>query len=297
MKIKYFIIAIILLLAAFSLFCFLYPFVSNFINEYFNESMINEYNQNTNTISSNEINRLFSKAEEYNRLLATDFYDKSDDPDDSYQRIINSYFEILNIDNGIMGYIEIPSIHVRLPIYHGESEDVLTKGAAHIEQTSFPVGGNSTHACISAHSGFPSQKFFDDIDELKEGDVIFVKILNRTLHYKVYFNEVVEPDNAGKLRIIQGEDILTLVTCYPYGINSHRLLVHARRTVAEESAASPEETTKPTVITESTTSDTEGLIIGSVIAATGTLTVLGIVLLKRRKTRRDKNMEFIQFER
>ena len=283
--VKFIIMPIILLLAAFSLFCFLYPFVSNLINEHFNESKINEYNKNTDTISSYEINRLFSKAEEYNRLLATDFYDKSDDSDDSYQRIINSYFEILNIDNGIMGYIEIPSIHVRLPIYHGESEDVLTKGAAHLEQTSFPVGGNSTHACISAHSGFPSQKFFDDIDELKEGDIVIIKVLNRTLRYTVYDREVVAPDNADKLRIIQGEDILTLVTCYPYGINSHRLLVHARRTTAEESAAPPEETTKPTVITESATSGTEGLVIGSVIAAAGTLAVLGIVLLKRRKTR------------
>ena len=105
------------------------------------------------------------------------------------------------------------------------------------------------------------------------------------MRYTVYDREVVAPDNADKLRIIQGEDILTLVTCYPYGINSHRLLVHARRTTAEESAAPPEETTKPTVITESATSGTEGLVIGSVIAAAGTLAVLGIVLLKRRKTR------------
>ena len=106
-----------------------------------------------------------------------------------------------------------------------------------MERTSFPIGGDSTHACISAHSGFPTQKFFDNIDELHPGDTVTVRVLNRVLTYTVYGNEVVEPDDASKLQVIQNEDILTLVTCYPYGINSHRLLVHARRNTAEESTA------------------------------------------------------------
>lgn len=286
MKKKIIILPIIATLTGFSLFCFLYPFISNLINESYNESKINEYNKNTDTISSYEINQYFNQAEEYNRLLATDFYDKTVETDNDYQRIINSYFDILNIDSGIMGYIEIPSINVHLPIYHGESEDVLTKGAAHLERTSFPIGGDSTHACISAHSGFPTQKFFDNIDELQPGDTVTVRVLNRVLTYTVYGNEVVEPDDASKLQVIQNEDILTLVTCYPYGINSHRLLVHARRNTAEESTASSEGTPKPTVIVESSTSGTKGLVIGSVIAATGILAVLSIVLLKRKKNAR-----------
>ncbi|MBR1482586.1 MAG: class C sortase, partial [Ruminococcus sp.] len=199
-----------------------------------------------------------------------------------------SYFDILNIDNGIMGYIEIPAIKVDLPIYHGESEEILTKGAAHLERTSFPIGGNSTHACISAHSGFPTQKFFDDIDELETGDTVTIKVLDRTLSYTVYDSEVVEPDDASKLQVISGEDILTLVTCYPYGINSHRLLVHARRTAADEGTAAPDTTAKPSVITESKTSGTEGLLLGSVVAATGLLAILGIVLLKRKKKARSE---------
>lgn len=286
MKKKLIILPIIATLTGFSLFCFLYPFISNLINESYNESKINEYNENIDTISSNEINRLFSKAEKYNRLLATDFYDKSVESDENYQRIVSSYFDILNIDNGIIGYITIPAIHVNLPIYHGESEEVLTKGAAHLERTSFPIGGDSTHACISAHSGFPTQKFFDNIDELQPGDTVTVRVLNRVLTYTVYGNEVVEPDDASKLQVIQNEDILTLVTCYPYGINSHRLLVHARRNTAEESTASSEGTPKPTVIVKSSTSGTKGLVIGSVIAVTGILAVLSIVLLKRKKNAR-----------
>ena len=143
--------------------------------------------------------------------------------------ILSHYDEILDFDGGVMGYVEIPSIHVRLPIYHGESDDVLTKGAAHLEHTSFPIGGENTHACISAHSGYPTQKFFDDIDELENGDEIYIYVLNRTMKYTVTDKDVVEPDDSSKLEVVQGKDLLTLVTCTPYGINSHRLLIHAER--------------------------------------------------------------------
>ncbi|MBQ2427495.1 MAG: class C sortase, partial [Ruminococcus sp.] len=112
---------------------------------------------------------------------------------------------------------------------HGESDDVLTKGAAHLEHTSFPIGGENTHACISAHSGYPTQKFFDDIDELENGDEIYIYVLNRTMKYTVTDKDVVEPDDSSKLEVVQGKDLLTLVTCTPYGINSHRLLIHAER--------------------------------------------------------------------
>ena len=265
MKKRILIIPAITILTGFSLFCFLYPFISNLINEHYNESKIKEYNKNTDTISSYEINQYFNQAEEYNRLLATDFYDKTVETDNDYQRIINSYFDILNIDSGIMGYIEMT---IRLPL--GELLFTVVE--------SFGI--------MLAHSGFPTQKFFDNIDELHPGDTVTVRVLNRVLTYTVYGNEVVEPDDASKLQVIQNEDILTLVTCYPYGINSHRLLVHARRNTAEESTASPEGTTKPTVIVESSTSGTKGLVIGSVIAVTGILAVLSIVLLKSKKNAR-----------
>ena len=203
--------------------CFLYPAVSNIVNEQFNESRIDEYTDNVDAISQNEINRYFSVAEKYNTALAEDVSDGNSDVS-----VLSDYENILNLDDGVMGYVEIPSIAVRLPIYHGESEDILEKGAAHLEHTSFPIGGENTHACISAHCGYPTQKFFDDIDELKNGDEITINVLNRTLKYAVTGTDVVEPDDSSKLEIVKGKDMLTLVTCTPYAVNTHRLLVRGQ---------------------------------------------------------------------
>lgn len=228
-------------MAAFGVFgicCFLYPTVSNQINESYNESTINEYNHNVNTSSKTVIQAAFKRAEQYNEVIAADYF--SEEISD-YETVLNDYYNILNVDNGIMGTIEIPSIHVRLPVYHGESEDVLKKGAAHLEQTSFPIGGMNTRSCISAHSGFPSQKFFDDIDELVAGDDIIVTVYDRKLTYKVCGKEVIEPDDNAKLRVEKGRELLTLITCYPYGINSHRLLVNAERTYIAEAPATADE--------------------------------------------------------
>ncbi len=207
-------------LILFSAVCFLYPAISNAINEQYNESRIDDYNNNVDSISQEDLDDYFSVAEKYNNALAADV-----STDDSKLSILSHYDEILDLDDGVMGYVEIPSINVRLPIYHGESEDVLTKGAAHLEHTSFPIGGESTHVCISAHCGYPTQKFFDDIDELENGDEIYIYVLDRTLKYTVTGTDVVEPDDSSKLEVVQGKDLLTLVTCTPYGVNSHRLLV------------------------------------------------------------------------
>lgn len=213
-------------LGIFSVGCFIFPSVSNLINEYCNESRINEYNSNVSTSSNRKIQAELSKAKQYNQMIATDYFS---DSNDEYEKVLNEYFDILDIDNGIMGTIEIPSVNVKLPIYHGESEDVLKKGAAHLEKSSFPIGGTDTRACVSAHSGYPTQKFFDDIDELVLDDVIYIRILNQTLKYIVCGTEVIEPNDITKLKVEKGRDLLTLITCYPYGINSHRLLVHAER--------------------------------------------------------------------
>ena len=209
-------------LILFSAVCFLYPAISNAINEQYNESRIDDYNHNVDSISQEDLDDYFSVAEKYNNALAADV-----STDDSNLSILSHYDEILDLDDGVMGYVEIPSINVRLPIYHGESEDVLTKGAAHLEHTSFPIGGESTHVCISAHCGYPTQKFFDDIDELENGDEIYIYVLDRTLKYTVIGTDVVEPDDSSRLEVVKGKDLLTLVTCTPYGVNSHRLLVHA----------------------------------------------------------------------
>ena len=190
-------------LILFSAVCFLYPAISNAINEQYNESRIDDYNNNVDSFSQEDLDGYFSVAEKYNDALATDV-----STDDSKLSILSHYDEILDLDDGIMGYVEIPSINVRLPIYHGESEDVLTKGAAHLEHTSFPIGGENTHACISAHCGYPTQKFFDDIDELQNGDEIYIYVLDRTLKYTVTDSDVVEPDDSSKLEVVKGKDKL-----------------------------------------------------------------------------------------
>lgn len=268
----------------FSLGCFLYPAISNQINEHYNESTINEYNRNVNTTSDSEIHAELQKAAQYNKVIATDFFDGSNE---EYEKILNDYFDILDVDDGIMGTIEIPSIKVKLPVYHGESEDVLKKGAAHLEKTSFPIGGIDTRACVSAHSGYPSQKFFDDIDELISDDIIYIRILNQKLTYKVFDKEVVEPDDITKLKVEHGKELLTLITCYPYGINSHRLLVHAKRVYTSGDAATADE-----IQIHTNTKRMSAIpIIGAVIAVSAISFSVGIVIHKRRKCDKSKHRQ------
>ena len=264
-------------LILFSAVCFLYPAISNAINEQYNESRIDDYNNNVDSISQEDLDDYFSVAEKYNNALAADV-----STDDSKLSILSHYDEILDLDNGVMGYVEIPSINVHLPIYHGESEDVLTKGAAHLEHTSFPIGGESTHVCISAHCGYPTQKFFDDIDELENGDEIYIYVLDRTLKYTVTGTDVVEPDDSSKLEVVQGKDLLTLVTCTPYGVNSHRLLVHAERAPFEAATSDSAATVSEITRTVPKSHQLQIIIAG--------LAVIAVVIVKiyfwRRKRRR-----------
>ena len=264
-------------LVLFSAVCFLYPAISNAINEQYNESRIDDYNNNVDSISQEDLDDYFSVAEKYNNALAADV-----STDDSKLSILSHYDEILDLDDGVMGYVEIPSINVRLPIYHGESEDVLTKGAAHLEHTSFPIGGESTHVCISAHCGYPTQKFFDDIDELENGDEIYIYVLDRTLKYTVTGTDVVEPDDSSKLEVVQGKDLLTLVTCTPYGVNSHRLLVHAERAPFEAATSDSAATVSQVTRTVPKSHQLQIIIAG--------LAVIAVVIVKiyfwRRKRRR-----------
>ena len=264
-------------LILFSAVCFLYPAISNAINEQYNESRIDDYNNNVDSISQEDLDDYFSVAEKYNNALAADV-----STDDSKLSILSHYDEILDLDDGVMGYVEIPSINVRLPIYHGESEDVLTKGATHLEHTSFPIGGESTHVCISAHCGYPTQKFFDDIDELENGDEIYIYVLDRTLKYTVTGTDVVEPDDSSKLEVVQGKDLLTLVTCTPYGVNSHRLLVHAERAPFEAATSDSAATVSQVTRTVPKSHQLQIIIAG--------LAVIAVVIVKiyfwRRKRRR-----------
>lgn len=208
----------------------LYPIISNSVNSYYNLSNIKKYNNNVKSLNNNEINNMLNKAIEYNNAVATSSYNNGIiNYGEQYKKVISSYDNILNFENGIIGYIEIPRINVYLPIYHGDLKDVLTKGAAHMKGTSFPIGGKGTHAVISAHSGYPQQKFFDDLDNLKKDDTFRITVLDKKLEYKVKKINIVKPSDTSHTKIKQNKDLVTLVTCYPYGINSHRLLVTGER--------------------------------------------------------------------
>lgn len=137
-------------------------------------------------------------------------------------------------EDGVMGSLEIPKIHVYLPIYHGTSAESLRRGVGHLEGSSFPIGGESTHSILTGHRGLPQAELFTDLDQLEEGDVFYIHILEETLAYEIYEIETVEPENVESLTIQEGRDLVTLVTCTPYGINSHRMLVHAQRIPYEE---------------------------------------------------------------
>ena len=140
------------------------------------------------------------------------------------------YRALLNLAaDGVMGSISIPSINVRIPVYHGVTDEVLTRGVGHLPQTSLPVGGASTHAVLTGHTGLPSARYFDDLERVGVGDWFVLEVLGRTLAYRVVRVDVVLPEETGSLAIERGRDLATLVTCTPYGVNSHRLLVHAER--------------------------------------------------------------------
>lgn len=217
----------------------LYPTVSNAINSYFNESSIVNYNNKTSSFSAADKSKYLSAAEDYNSSLRNRVSSFSY----STNSYIDGYDDILNLENGIMGYIKIPKINVSLPIYHGSSEDVLKKGAAHIPNTAFPIGGIGNHSVISAHTGYPTQVFFDNLVELEKDDLINIYLLDECLTYKVTDINIVEPEDISLLQTDDSRDLLSLITCYPYGVNSHRLIVTAERFESNDTDSTEDEIT------------------------------------------------------
>ena len=208
---------------------FLYPTVSNYFATKNQTTAIRTYDEKIEESNEEELKEELEKAKEYNENLAGD---PVHDPfvEGSGYALPENYTDVLNItDDGIMAYIEIPKISVYLPIYHGTSEEVLQKGVGHIESTSLPIGGTSTHSVLTGHTGLPSAELFTKIDELVVGDFFYIHVLDQLLTYVVYETKVILPDEIDELQITNGEDYITLVTCTPYGVNTHRLLVKAKR--------------------------------------------------------------------
>ena len=211
----------------------LYPVISDRWNRYRDMQLITEYNEKAVQMDTKEYDALMKKASDYNQYLVTQnrniVTDAEYDPDAYYETLLNF------TGNGIMGYIEIPKIDLTEPIYHYSTEVSLGIGIGHIHGSSLPTGGRTTHTVLTGHRGLPNQKFFSDLDKLKPGDKFYMHILNQTLAYKVYKIKVIEPTDVDELMIENGRDLATLVTCTPYGVNTHRLLVMGRRTPFNES--------------------------------------------------------------
>lgn len=275
MKHKKSTIALILVLLA-GLSLMLYPLVSDLWNETRQSRAIADYTQAVAAMDDQSYRQLLCDAQAYNAKLL-------DHPDRFYptEEEISRYEGLLNVaGSGVMGYVEIPSIQVLLPIYHGVDEAVLQTAIGHIEGTSLPVGGESTHCVISGHRGLPSAKLFTDLDQLDLGDTFRLRILDEVLTYEVDQIRIVEPDDLSLLEIEPGEDLCTLVTCTPYGVNSHRLLVRGRR-VVEGSASDQIRITADAV-------QIDTLVVASVVAIPILLILSLLALLPLRHLRRRK---------
>lgn len=207
------------------LFFLLYPSVSNYWNSKHQARAIATYTDELNNINEELYEELWNKAVEYNEHIP-----ERNNPYVQTKHEKEIYPEMLSVGlSGVIGYIQIPKLDVIMPIYHGTSDGVLQSAIGHVEWTSLPVGGKNTHCVLSGHRGLPSARLFTDLDELVEGDIFMLRVLDEVLTYEVDQILIVKPEDSEALKIIEGGDYCTLVTCTPYGINTHRLLVRGHR--------------------------------------------------------------------
>ena len=252
----------------------LYPSFSNWWNEAHQSRAIAAYSQEVSKLDENRYDELWQQAWEYNRSLVgrENAYLLDDSQKAEYERLLDVS------GMGIMGYIEIPSLKVSLPIYHGTEESVLQVAVGHLEWTSLPVGGESTHCVLSGHRGLPSARLFTDLDRLVVGDRFRLGVLDQVLTYEVDQILIVEPQDTEALLIEEGKDLCTLVTCTPYGINTHRLLVRGHRVETEKDAKNVRVTSDAIQI--------EPYLVAPVVAAPILLLLLLGLLIPRRRNKR-----------
>ena len=205
-----------------------YPTISFWLADYEHIVAQQNYGRSIANLTTEEKASIWEQAVHYNERLVNSVVE---DPFANIENIdpFDEYYQTLDVGEGVMGYIHIPNISVLLPIYHGVSEEVLDKGVGHIPATALPIGGEGTHAVLTGHTGLNHAKMFNDLPQLKYGDELYLEILDKTLAYQITSIEVVLPDNVSSLYREEGQDKITLVTCTPYGVNSHRLLVTGER--------------------------------------------------------------------
>ena len=240
----------------------LYPTFADWWNSMHQSRAISTYSEAVATMDNEKYDEIWSAAWEYNRSLI----DRPNDYLLSEEQKVQ-YEALLDIgQNGIMGYIEIPKIDVTLPVYHGTEESVLQVAIGHLEWTSLPVGGESSHCVVSGHRGLPSAKLFTDLDKMEVGDTFLLRVLDEVLTYEVDQILIVEPHETNALLVEEGKDLVTLVTCTPYGVNSHRLLIRGHR------VANPEEAVELRVVSDAV--QVEPLIVAPFVAVPLLLLVL-----------------------
>ena len=273
-----------ILFAIFAIGLILYPLISNYVNNQYLSVVLSEYENTVKDLDSGVYDSAREAAQAYNEGLNPIRYDK-----DAVEAASVSYYELLNLTgSGLMGYVEIPKLELQLPIYHGTEEEVLQKGIGHLIGSSLPIGGAGCHPVLTGHSGVAGMRLFSDLDQLAPGDVFFLHVLGEALAYRVVEINTVLPYETDLLLAVPGEDLCTLVTCTPFGVNTHRLLVRGSRVPFEKTAEEiVKEAPKEPVRSTWKENYLRGLVIGSGSALFAVLLGLGLFLLKKRRNRHE----------
>ena len=254
-----------ILMFSIGIFIFFYPTISNYIANKEFQSVIKTYDEDMKNIDKEDLSLEYDKALEYNRALnGVEIHDPFE-LGTGYV-IPDNYNEVLNIfGNGVMGYIEISKISLKLPIYHSSDDKILEKGVGHLESTALPIGGEGNNPILTGHRGLPQAELFTRLDELKNGDIISIYILNDILSYEVFDIKVIKPDDVKSLKPLKDMDMITLITCTPYGINTHRLIIQGKRVPYVAVSKKSEASTSTLKLTESVKSRIYGIIVGIII--------------------------------
>lgn len=277
------ILAVLLFLAAAGI--TVYPLISNYVNDKYASVVRTDYIEEVRDLDEAAIEEAWSEAQAYNDNLSPLRYNK-----EAVQAASEDYESLLNLTgSGIMGYCEVPKLNINLPIYHGTGEGVLQKGVGHLTGSSLPIGGEGCHSVLTGHSGVAGKRLFSDLDQLCTGDVFYLHILNQILAYRITDINQVLPHETELLVPVPGQDLCTLVTCYPYGVNSHRLLVRGIRipfVEAEEIEQEAEESGTPVKSTWKEQYYT-GLVIGGGSALGAVF--IGVIIAFVRKKRSNQH--------
>ena len=276
MKKRNFTTVLLLIIMGVGLSLLLYPSIANYWNSFHASKVMTSYVTAVSEMKDDEVEKLWAEAVEYNKEVS-----KRGGPCQLSDAELKKYDSVLNIGgSGIMGIIDIERVGISLPIYHGTSEGVLQIATGHIDWSSLPVGGESSHCVISGHRGLPSAKLFSDLDMLREGDTFTLTVLDQVLTYEIDQIRIVLPTELDNLKIEKGKDFCTLVTCTPYGINTHRLLIRGHRT---------ETVDKHHIVSEAV--KISPMIVAPIVGALPVLILLGMVFIKPGRNRKTTALE------